>query len=59
MLRFLLADLARDGQIIAVAREVAAQILEKDPELALPEHLRLRMQLASEGKDTRVWSRIS
>lgn len=59
MLRFLLADLARDGQIIAVAREVAAQILEKDPDLAMPEHLRLRLHLASEGKDARVWSRIS
>jgi len=59
MLRFLLADLARDGQILAAAREIAAQILEKDPSLALPEHLRLRQHLASEGKDARVWSRIS
>jgi len=59
MLRFLLADLARDGQILAAAREIAAQILEKDPGLAMPEHLRLRQHLASEGKDARVWSRIS
>lgn len=59
MLRFLLADLARDGQILAAAREIAAQILEKDPVLAMPEHLRLRQHLASEGKDARVWSRIS
>jgi len=59
MLRFLLADLARDGQILAAAREIAAQILEKDPGLAMPEHLRLRLHLASEGKDARVWSRIS
>lgn len=59
MLRFLLADLARDGQILAAAREIAAQILERDPALALPEHLRLRQHLASEGKDARVWSRIS
>lgn len=59
MLRFLLADLARDGQILAAARDVATQILEKDPGLAMPEHARLRLHLASEGKDARVWSRIS
>jgi len=59
MLRFLLADLARDGQILAAAREVAAQILEKDPALASPEHTGLRQHLASEGRDARVWSRIS
>lgn len=59
MLRFLLADIARDGQILAAAREVAAQILEKDPALALPEHTRLQQQLASQGKDAKAWSRIS
>ncbi len=59
MLRFMLADLARDGQILTAAREIATQILEKDPTLAVPEHGRLRQHLASEGKDARVWSRIS
>jgi ATP-dependent DNA helicase RecG len=59
MLRFLLADLARDGQILAAARDIATQILEKDPALAEPEHARLRLHLASEGKEARVWSRIS
>jgi ATP-dependent DNA helicase RecG len=59
MLRFLLADLARDAQIIAAARDIATQILEKDPRLELPEHGRLRQHLAAQGKDARVWSRIS
>ncbi|MCC6280282.1 MAG: ATP-dependent DNA helicase RecG [Saprospiraceae bacterium] len=59
MLRFMLADLARDGQILTAAREIATQILEKDPALAIPEHGRLKQHLASEGKDARVWSRIS
>ncbi|MCB0524016.1 MAG: ATP-dependent DNA helicase RecG, partial [Saprospiraceae bacterium] len=59
MLRFLLADLARDGQILTAAREIATRILETDPALAAPEHGRLRMHLASEGKEARVWSRIS
>ncbi|MEZ4967137.1 MAG: ATP-dependent DNA helicase RecG [Saprospiraceae bacterium] len=59
MLRFLLADLARDGQVLTAAREIATRILELDPALAAPEHARLRQHLASEGKDARVWSRIS
>ena len=59
MLRFLLADLARDGQVLTAAREIATRILEADPSLAAPEHLRLRQHLASEGKEARVWSRIS
>jgi ATP-dependent DNA helicase RecG len=59
MLRFLLADLARDGQIIAAARDIAAAILEKDPQLSAPEHLRLRQHLATEQRAARVWSRIS
>jgi ATP-dependent DNA helicase RecG len=59
MLRFLLADLARDGQILTAAREIAVRILEADPHLAAPEHTRLRQHLASEGKEARVWSRIS
>lgn len=59
MLRFLLADLARDGQILAVARELANKILEKDPGLATPEHSRLKVQLETAAKDARVWGRIS
>jgi len=59
MLRFMLADLTRDGQILTAAREIATGILEKDPGLTAPEHERLRQHLASEGKDARVWSRIS
>ncbi|MCC6410496.1 MAG: hypothetical protein IT270_02480 [Saprospiraceae bacterium] len=59
MLRFLLADLARDGQILAAARELANKILDKDPALAAPEHSRLRVQLETAARDARVWGRIS
>ncbi|MEO6038748.1 MAG: helicase-related protein, partial [Saprospiraceae bacterium] len=59
MLRFLLADLARDGQVLAAAREIAANILDADPALQAPEHQRLLQHLETEGKDARVWSRIS
>ncbi len=59
MLRFLLADLARDGHILSAARDIATGILEKDPTLQWPEHSRLNLHLTSEHKDARVWSRIS
>jgi len=57
--RLSIADLARDGQILTAAREIALKILEKDPSLQLPEHARLKRQLDTETKDGRVWSRIS
>jgi ATP-dependent DNA helicase RecG len=59
LLRFHLADLARDGQILSAARDIALQILEQDPQLALPEHARLREFMASAAKQARVWGRIS
>ena len=59
MLHFRIADLARDGQILAAAREIALKILDKDPALQLPEHARLKRHLETEMKDGRVWSRIS
>ena len=59
MLRFLLADLARDGQILAAARDTAAKILEADPALQAPEHHGLKVHLETTGKEARVWSRIS
>ncbi|MEQ1745383.1 MAG: ATP-dependent DNA helicase RecG [Saprospiraceae bacterium] len=59
MLRFLLADLGRDGQILSAAREIAARILEADPALSAPENRRLLEHLAATGKEARVWSRIS
>lgn len=59
MLRFMLADLARDGQILTAAREIATGILEQDPGLMAPEHARLRQHMAAEAKEAKVWSRIS
>lgn len=59
MIRFLLADLGRDGQVLAAAREIAARILETDPGLTAPEHRRLLEHLAATGKEAKVWSRIS
>ncbi len=59
MLRFRIADLARDGQVLSAAREIALRILDADPSLAAPEHARLRLHLEAENKDARIWSRIS
>ncbi len=59
MLHFRLADLARDGQILTAARDIALNVLENDPALAAPEHARLKQHLASESRDAKVWSRIS
>jgi ATP-dependent DNA helicase RecG len=59
MLRFLLADIARDGQILSAARDTALKILEQDPSLAAPEHGRLRSAIAQQVHDAKVWGRIS
>ena len=59
MLRFHIADLGRDGQILSAARDIAAKILETDPALVAPENARLRAHLEATGKEARVWSRIS
>lgn len=59
MLHFRLADLARDGQILTAAREIALRILDQDPMLVAPEHFRLKQYLEAIAKESKVWSRIS
>lgn len=59
VLDLLISDLGRDGQILLKARERAAEILEKDPDLRHPENGPIRMQLASMRKSAVNWSRIS
>ncbi len=59
ILNLRIADLARDGRILQTAREVAAQILDQDPGLDLPQHLPLRRQLEEDSRNTKMWVRIS
>jgi ATP-dependent DNA helicase RecG len=59
MLTFRIADLSKDGLILQAAREVAVNILEKDPLLTTPENVRLKNYLEKEIKEARIWSRIS
>jgi ATP-dependent DNA helicase RecG len=54
-----IADLAKDGKILESARKCAGDILEKDPNLALPVHLPLHRFLAEDKKEWKGWGRIS
>jgi ATP-dependent DNA helicase RecG len=59
MLHFRIADLARDGQILTAAREIAITILQQDPGLRTPAYARLRQYLDATAKESKIWSRIS
>lgn len=59
ILNFRIADLAKDGRILQTARELAARLLDKDPNLALPEHQPIRQYADQHGKKLKAWSRIS
>jgi ATP-dependent DNA helicase RecG len=58
LLDFKLADIVRDRDILQKAVQSARELLEKDPELNLPEQIELRQQLKYEKGKT-PWSRIS
>ena len=54
-----LADLAKDQQILQVAREAALKLLEQDPHLEKPEHAVVHRQLDAIRKRSGNWGRIS
>ncbi len=58
LLDFKLSDIVRDRDILQQAVKAASELLEKDPELDLPIHDGLRLQLMNEKGKT-PWSRIS
>jgi ATP-dependent DNA helicase RecG len=58
-LNFSIADLARDGKILATAREVASVIIDEDADLALPKHERLFEYMQTLARSVKVWSKIS
>lgn len=59
LLHFRLAELARDGHIISAARDIANELLERDPDLILPEHNCLAEVVKALDRSARIWSRIS
>ncbi len=54
-----IADITRDGQILTFAREIAMEILEKDPMLEKPEHRLFVQQLQKKAKEQVNWFMIS
>lgn len=54
-----IANLARDGQIIQLARKAAEALLDDDPELAKPENAAFLRALNETISRTTDWSRIS
>ena len=59
MLDFKIADLTKDEKLVAYTRNYAQQILEKDPDLSLPEHKRLAETLEKQMQKDTNWSVIS
>lgn len=56
---FKLANLARDGQILTLARNVAFHIAEKDPTLALQENTLIKKGIQERSKKNVIWRDIS
>lgn len=54
-----IADIARDGQLLQVAREVAQRIVEADPDATLPENDVLWRRLKALRKTNVNWAAIS
>ncbi|MCF6171556.1 MAG: ATP-dependent DNA helicase RecG [Bacteroidales bacterium] len=59
MLDFKIANLAKDGELIAKTRKVAGHILDKDPHLATSENKLLKQQLLKISKGKQHYGRIS
>ena len=54
-----IANLARDGQIVHLARDVARRVLDSDPQGDRPEHQGMWQALQDLNKNTIDWSAIS
>ena len=54
-----LANLGRDGQLVQLARDTAAFVLDADPELQTPENRLLHRHLVELREEHKDWSQIS
>ena len=59
LLNLKIADLAKDSQLVILARDAARAILEKDPNLSLPEYASIRMILVDVLKTKPDWGKIA
>jgi len=59
VLDLLIADIAKDGQILQAARNAASDILEGDPNLEKPENHNILRHISSLKKTVVNWGRIS
>ena len=55
----IIADLAKDGEILKAARASAELILDNDPDLSAPSNEPIRLQIENQNTDETNWSRIS
>ena len=54
-----IADLARDGQIVTIARDAARALVQEDPEFNLPKHANLKMCVQEILRKKPNWGRIA
>ncbi len=59
ILNLKIADLAKDQQILQLARQVAIEILDADPQLAKAENQILNKQLIRQNKTNINWSKVA
>jgi ATP-dependent DNA helicase RecG len=59
MLDFKIADIVKDEKLVAYTRNLAMQVLDNDPELRRPEHIRLAKTVAKLMQRETNWSIIS
>ncbi len=55
----LISDLAKDGQILKIARQAAQDILNEDPQLTSPPYRPIKKQIEKKKSADVNWSRIS
>ncbi len=59
ILNLKIADLAKDQQILQLARQVATEILDKDPQLLKAENQILNRQLIRQNKTNTNWGKVA
>ncbi|MEP0367877.1 MAG: ATP-dependent DNA helicase RecG [Cyclobacteriaceae bacterium] len=54
-----IADLGQDAEILKLARSVATEVLNEDPNLTEPKHRLIKTQVDAQRKSAVNWSRVS